>query len=108
MFKSIYNENEKILTCIFEGHIDTARCAGYDQKLKDTLKKTAGTNPETSPDFKLVFDLAEVSYIASSFIRVCVNAAKQVPRGRFSIVNSKPFIKKTFKIVGLDDLLHLS
>ena len=49
--------------------------------------------------------MTEVNYIASSFIRICVTVAKQVPRGNLTIVNCDPFLKKTFKIAGLDEIM---
>jgi len=40
---------------------------------------------------KIIFDLKDVDYILSSFIRVCVNVAKQAGAGQFSVVHCQPF-----------------
>jgi anti-anti-sigma regulatory factor len=56
---------------------------------------------------KVCFDLKNVTYIASSFIRSCISVSRQVGDGSFSIVNAAPVIKKTFKIAGLDALLQV-
>lgn len=53
---------------------------------------------------RLHFDLAEVDYIASAFIHICVQHAKIAGPGKFSIVNCQPFVKKTLKIAGFDSL----
>jgi anti-anti-sigma factor len=60
-----------------------------------------------NPGNELVFDLTEVDYIASSFIRLCVNYARQSGPGGFAITNCQPFVKKTFKISGLDEILNI-
>ena len=54
------------------------------------------------------FDIKDVEYIASSFIRICVSTAKQLANKNFSIVNTIPMIKKVFKIAGLEKLLNVS
>jgi anti-anti-sigma factor len=59
-------------------------------------------------DIKIVFNLKDINFISSSFIRICMGTAKQVPPGNFCITNCDPFIKKTFKIAGLDGLLNVS
>jgi anti-anti-sigma factor len=106
MFQSDYNKTEKVLVCVFDGHIDTNICLSYSPELQSMIDKIRAFEP--SGEFDIIFDLKEVSYIASSFIRICVNAAKQVPQGRFQIVNSNPYIKNTFKVVGLDELLKMN
>jgi anti-anti-sigma factor len=68
----------------------------------------AGADTRAIIEHPLVFDLRDVNYISSSFIRICVNTAKQIQKGKFSIIHCDPFIKKTFKIAGLDDLLNIS
>jgi anti-anti-sigma factor len=56
----------------------------------------------------IIFDLQEVEYVSSSFIRICVSVAKEAGKGHFSIINCQPFVKKTFKISGLDEVLNVS
>ncbi|MBU2554847.1 MAG: STAS domain-containing protein [Bacteroidetes bacterium] len=108
MLKAEFKEDKKTLTLGFAGHIDTILSTQYEQELKEALAKTPGFTEDQPLDLDLILDLKDVTYIASSFIRICVYAAKQVPKGRFTIVNSNPMIKKTFKIVGMDDLLQVS
>lgn len=108
MLKTEYNEAEKVLTCAFTGHLDTNSCIALNNEISDRLTMLKGSdNPELT-DNRIIFDLKDVSYIASSFIRLCVSTAKQVPKGQFSIQNCDPFTKKIFIIAGLDDLLQVS
>lgn len=104
-----YNETEKILTCLFSGRLDTIASIDLGNEIDGKISALKGTDdPKVKLEGKIVFDLEGVNYIASSFIRICVSSARQVSNGNFSIINCEPFIKKTLKIAGLDDLLNVS
>jgi anti-anti-sigma factor len=57
---------------------------------------------------RIVFDLGGVDYVASSFLRLSLIAAKGVTKGNFSIINTDPQVLKVFKIAGLSSLLNVS
>ena len=103
-----FDPKSRVLTCIFRGRMDTIVSSQVsselDSKFRSLIKHEA---LDELLDFGLVFDLKEVSFISSSFIRLCVAGKKKVKDGSFSIVNTDPFIKKTFKIAGLDEILNL-
>jgi anti-anti-sigma factor len=98
-----YNNETKVITLTFAGRMDTLAVASVNEMIEaEPLMKNweeKGT---------MVFDLKEVDYITSSFIRICVSFAKQAGHGRFSIAHCQPFVKKTFKISGLDELLNIN
>ena len=99
-----YTQDKENFTTIitFYGRMDTIAT----EKVNSALPASSEiTNVDQA--WKLKFDLAEVDYIASSFIRICVSHAKMAGPGNFSIMNCQPFVKKTFKITGLDDLLNI-
>ena len=98
-----YNADEKIFTLTFTGRMDFVAVGILNERIlaEPVLK-------ELKPGDKMVFDLKEVDYIASSFIRICVLYAKQFGSGRFSIRHCQPFVKKTFKVSGLDDVLNIT
>ncbi|MCX6226868.1 MAG: STAS domain-containing protein [Bacteroidia bacterium] len=103
MLEFNYNTEEKVITLAFTGRMDTLAVA--------KLSEMIGAEPlmqNWKPEEKMVFDVKEVDYIASSFIRICVSYAKQAGLGRFSMVNCQPFVKKTFKISGLDEVLNIT
>jgi anti-anti-sigma factor len=102
------NTPEKKLSCKFTGRLDTNVCLKMVEGINLKLSEISAPGRETIPGYNIVFDLKDVNYIASSFIRICVNTAKKAEKGNFSIINSDPFIKKTFKIAGLDDTLKVS
>jgi len=97
-----YNIAEKIITVVFTGRMDSLAVV----KLNEVIE-AAPVMKDWTPEDKIIFDLREVDYIASSFIRICVGNAKKAGAGRFSIANCQPFVKKTFKISGLDDVLNI-
>ena len=97
------------MTCCFTGRLDTNVSLALWDQLNDRISALKGGNdPELLTDDKIVFDMQGVDYIASSFIRIRINAAKQVQKGNFSIIHCDPFLKKTFQIAGLGDLFRVS
>ena len=104
-----FNPEKRVLTCIFRGRLDTVLCNQADLELQSKYNSlTEHGNPDELLDFELVFELKDVDFISSSFIRLCVAGMKKVKDGGFSIRNVNPFIKKTFKIAGLDEILHVT
>ena len=98
-----HNAEEKVITLTFTGRMDTLTVARINE-----LVENEPIMKNRTPDDKLVFDLQAVEYMASSFIRICVSHAQQSGPGRFAIANCQPFVKKTFKISGLDEILNIS
>ncbi|HNW72953.1 MAG: STAS domain-containing protein [Bacteroidales bacterium] len=98
-------END-LLVFLFSGRLDTVASGPIAEEIGrkiDKIREEAGNIP-----YRIVFDLNEVDYISSSFIRICVNTAKQSQLKGFSIIHCKPFLKSTFKISGLDEILNVS
>ncbi len=98
-----YNSEEKIITLTFTGRMDSVAAI----KVGEIIQSEPMIKNRQSED-QIVFDIRDVDYIASSFIRICVIYAKLAGKGQFSIRNCQPFIKKTFKISGLDEVLNIS
>ena len=101
-----FNKPENRLTCVISGRMGTetneeflALVTGKISESKDSLARPA--------DLMVSFDMKDVTYIASSFIRSCIVVSRLVDSGNFNIVNASPLIKKTFKIAGLDELLKV-
>lgn len=87
-----------VVVCTFSNYMDTNKCLEAE---KDVIKAIDGAE-------KIVFNLDGVSYIASSFLRLCRNASLKVNTGNFSIINAAPAVKKVFKIAGLAERLNLN
>jgi anti-anti-sigma factor len=90
------------LSCVFQGSLDTAACVNIHQEMDQLL-----ADLEAKDGVQITFDLGEVDYVASSFLRLCGKAAQRVGADQFSVVNIRPNIRKVFKIAGLESCLSL-
>ncbi len=91
----IKQDGNKLL-CTFKGFMDTSNSGRVEPQLRQALDGYKGS---------IVFDLQEVDYVASAFIRLCVAAHRAAGAEGFTIVNSKPPVKKVFMISGLQGML---
>lgn len=107
MVKYDYNDSSKTLHCQLSGRLGADICQAIAPDIREQVHKESNKLPHDSR-MKVVFDLKEVDFIASGFIRICVETAKTVNTSNFSIINTHPIIKKTFKIAGLDEMLNVS
>jgi anti-anti-sigma factor len=82
------------LVCRFSGKLDTVECGRFEGELRRAISEAPG---------RVVFDLADVDYVASAFLRICLVSFKTKGPGIFSIVNVHPSVKKVFKIAGFDE-----
>lgn len=92
-------EDNGTMTCVFSGRMNTVNC----MEIQDECNKKI-----QSHDGKLVFDMKDVEYISSSFLRLCASAADTAGTGNFSVSNVNPNVKKVFKIAGLEEKLNVS
>lgn len=94
------DEKDKVI-CVFEEKMDTIACMKLEDELAQALNDCKAGN------FPVVFDLAGVDYIASSFLRFCGKASHQLGVKNVTIVNVTPQVKKVFKIAGFADYLSI-
>jgi anti-anti-sigma factor len=87
----------------FEGKLTSALCADLATAVAADVKTILAEHP----DAKLVFDLAQVEYVVSAFLRMCLWSAKQLPKGRFAIINCRPEVKKIFSIARFDNIFDV-
>jgi len=80
----------------FEGQLDTAKCMEIETEVRSAVDRSAAP---------VIFDLAKVDFVSSSFLRLCVHAYKRAGSNGFQIINVAPTVKRVFKIAGLDDML---
>jgi len=101
--------SEKHLICKFSGRLDTQNCISLSEEINNKLQELMQDQGEKDkPEEKIDFDMTEVTYISSSFIRICLITFNQSQKEKFAIINCDPFLKRTFKIAGLDELLTVS
>lgn len=106
MLEFNFSKPENKLVCFISGRMGTENNEAFLSRVTDMTGESKKTlaNPAS---LKVCFDMKEVTYIASSFIRSCIVVSRLVEDGNFNIINASPVIKKTFKIAGLDELLKV-
>lgn len=99
-----FDQVKQTLLCRFDGRMDTVQSSAVAEKFTTAI---SGLKDKTAM-LNIVFDLRGVDYVASSFLRLSLVAAKGVRQGNFSIVHAAPPVLKVFKIAGLSSLLNVS
>ena len=95
-----FKEQDQQIICTFTGQLNTMT----------VMKDGPGVEEKVgqAKDRNVAFDLGGVTFIASSFLRLCVHTAKTVGSARFSVRNLSPEVKKVFVISGLDKQLAIT
>ena len=93
-----YLEQAGKLHCIFTGSLSTVVCQELQTEV--TAKVEAAKLP-------VVFDMKDVDFVGSMFLRICMMVNRIVGAKNLSIVNLRPLVKKVFKIAGFDENLTL-
>jgi len=83
----------------FPYKLDTVTCMDFEDDLFEHINEESGL---------LIFDLREVSYISSMFLRVCTKTLQKTSKERFLIINAGEPVMKVFKLTGLLSLLNVS
>lgn len=78
--------------CFFEGRLDTICSANIAPQIDDTMLDL---------NKPLVFNLEQVEYISSAFLRICVKCAQATKDTGFSVTHLSPRLRKVFKMAGL-------
>ena len=106
MINISYNDKDQVMNCAFARRLGADSSSEITDIIYNKINELKNLN--NSPDnLKIVFDLEKVEFVASSFIRICISIFKEVGHENFSIVNTKPIIKKTFAIAGLSDDMNI-
>jgi anti-anti-sigma factor len=97
----------KTLICRFSEKMDTVKSNEANENFMEAMGKAASSG-FTTDALKIIFDLEQVDYVASAFLRLCLIAVKGVGERNFIIINTEPEVMKVFKIAGLDQILQVS
>jgi len=98
MTKFNWNQNE--LNFNFGQRMDSKNSLDAEKIIDEVIHKK-------SPQ-KIIFDLNNVAYVASAFLRICISMVKKMGKDNFLIINTQPQIKKIFKISGLEDFFNIT
>jgi len=98
MTKFNWNQNE--LTFNFDKRMDSKNSFEAEKTIDEVMH-------QKSPQ-KIIFDLKNVVYVASAFLRICITMVKKMEKDNFLIINTQPQIKKIFKISGLENFFNIT
>lgn len=93
-----YNLENEVLTVFLEGRLDTESIIKCDAE----IVKLCAEQPHTS----LVFDASNLTYIASSGLRIILKYAKT--EKNFSIINVIPQVYGVFEMTGFTKIINIS
>ena len=93
----ITKQDEKLI-CAFAGRLDTVNCSKWEKELLEKAK---------SENIPVVFDLKNVEYVASGFLRVCLQVAKIIGAENLRLINVSDYVKKVFSLSGFDKHLNV-
>lgn len=88
------------MTLALEGKLDTITSPDLEKIIQNDLEEITD----------LTLDLANLTYISSAGLRVCLAAQKRMTelKGTFTIVNAGPKIMEVFEITGFTDIIKFA
>jgi anti-anti-sigma factor len=92
-----FNTADGALICTFTGRLDTKTCTDLEADLLARVQEAGQP---------VVFDLGTVDYVASMFLRLCLQVSRWVGPDRFRISHVLPQVLRVFKIASLDSMIH--
>lgn len=95
MFISEYSLNDATVL-VLEGRLDAIGAAELDSRLQEAVQK--GEN-------NLVLDMADVSYINSSGLRILARAKRHYRQTNLTLSNLRGNVERVFYITGFDKYL---
>ena len=93
-----FKTEEEKLICSFSGRIDTKSTMEIEDELIEKVQHAGKP---------VVFDFANLEYIASSFLRLCVKAARVIPHSKLTVINASEDILHILEMTGFDKLMDI-
>jgi anti-anti-sigma factor len=98
-----FSEENNTLHCTFSGKLDTLTCS----RIEGTLNKRVADFLKKQDVAYFVFDLSEVDYVSSAFLRICLCHFKLAGKNNFRIKNLTPDVRHVFMISGFTDIMNI-
>lgn len=103
---TLYLSNETKIKFSFFGKMDTAVSAALSSYVTSETEKVLADAVDQK-ELKIIFDLNEVTYVSSFFLRVCFVALKNIEKGNFSIINASQQVNSILKMSGLEKVTNI-
>jgi anti-anti-sigma factor len=88
---------------IFEGELDSTACNASSSAL---LKSYEDFMKDLDCGY-VVFDLTDVRYVSSAFLRICLYYCKKAGTRNFRIENPSTEVNRAFQVTGLNDVMTI-
>jgi anti-sigma B factor antagonist len=91
--------SDSVLTLSVSGKLSATTADSFGEAVEEAVGETA----------QLVFDFAEVTYLASSGLRILISAQKAIDAkdGNMTILNANEDLREVFEITGLDEIFDI-
>jgi anti-anti-sigma factor len=91
--------NDNVLKLFVSGKLSATTADDFSRAVEEAIGETQ----------RLVLDFEEVSYLASSGLRVLISAQKKLEqkKGSLTILHVNSDLKEVFEITGLDEMLDI-
>ena len=93
-----YKTEDGKFICTFSGRIDTAAAMGIENDLLDNVQHARAP---------VVFEFADLEYVASAFLRICVKVARVAGPTKVKVINASKDILHVFTMTGFDKLMDM-
>ena len=108
MFEMTHDEPTKTLTLKFTGRMGVRESDALRDEFASRLSEIFGPDWDAeSAELQIVFDMTDVEYICSGYIRFCVTTVKRFKKSGLRIVNCQEMVKHTFVVGRLTDFLSV-
>ena len=97
------SEIDNTLLCSFSERLDGLVCSAVEQELSQRIAEFKDTHKDPC----LVFDLAEVPFVSSPFLRICLMNRKAFGEDHFTVTNVSAEIYKVFYISGFTEFMKI-
>ena len=91
------------LVFAFTGRLDTMTSTGIQDEIVARISKGG----EGEESLRVVFNLAGVDYVASSFLRLCCAAAKKLKPEKLLLLEAIPSVRRVFELAGLQSIIEV-
>ncbi len=101
-----YITDNKSLVCKFTGNLTAETSANFASVIQEKIEDIK-QQYMPGDELTIVFDMEEVNYLSSAFLRVCLIAAKQVSTGNFYMTQCTTFIKDLLVTAGFEHIARI-
>ena len=98
-----FEERGDTIHCVFSGDMNTEVCAEIEEPLNTRIGRFLGERDSG----QVIFDLDQVRYVSSAFLRLCLVGGKLAGGRNFSIQNVSSDVGKVFRVAGFTEMMNI-